>query len=108
MKTVSYVSMLALLVTAIAAVPARPASAQQQPHDHAQPADEKGAMGKGEMMKKMMDSKTTARIDALMVQIKNATGEARATAMAEVIALLVEERAAMGERCAAMMAAMKK
>jgi hypothetical protein len=48
----------------------------------------------------------TERINALMAQVKNGTGDARVTAMADVLAVLLEERTAMHEHCAAMMANM--
>jgi hypothetical protein len=43
------------------------------------------------------------RLAALMTRMKEATGEAKVTAMADVIAALVEQRAAMEAHCAMMM-----
>ena len=66
-------------------------------------------MGAG-MMDEMAAKKkaNTERIAALMAQVKSSTGEAKVAAMADVINVLLEERAAMGEHCATMMSMMKK
>ena len=62
------------------------------------------------MMDEMAAKKkaNTDRITALMAQVKSATGDAKVAAMADVIAVLLEERAAMREHCATMMSMMKK
>ena len=64
----------------------------------------------GKMMEQMAAKKkaNTERITVLMAQVKSATGDAKVAAMADVIAVLLEERTAMQEHCAAMMAMMKK
>ena len=54
------------------------------------------------------ESQYRARITSLMAQVKSASGDAKVTAMADVIAVLLEERAAMQEHCASMMSMMKK
>ena len=66
-------------------------------------------MGTG-MMDEMAAKKkaNTERIAALMAQVKSSTGDAKVAAMADVINVLLEERAAMGEHCATMMSMMKK
>ena len=66
-------------------------------------------MGAG-MMDEMAAKKkaNTERIAALMAQVKSSTGEAKVAAMADVINVLLEERAAMGEHCATKMSMMKK
>src|SRR5262245_41741512 len=45
----------------------------------------------------------TARLETLMAQINNSSGETRVAAMSQVIAILLEERAGMIERCHTMM-----
>ena len=66
-------------------------------------------MGAG-MMDEMAAKKkaNTERIAALMAQVKSSTGDVKVAAMADVINVLLEERAAMGEHCATMMSMMKK
>src|SRR5688572_25860734 len=99
---------------------ASPGRAQTPAHQHGAqvqtqpPAEQmKGQMAgdqkMAEMKKKMMAEKMAAkeaaadRLAALMTRMKEATGEAKVTAMADVIAALVEQRAAMEEHCAMMM-----
>ena len=71
-------------------------------------------MGEMKMDPKMMEEMAakkkanTERITALMAEVKSATGEAKVAAMADVIAVLLEERTAMQEHCAAMMKMMNK
>jgi hypothetical protein len=115
MKKLSFAGMLAVLVAILLFVPASTAFAQATQHEHAQPAQKGGMkmdqmkMGEmkmdGKMMEEMAAKKkaNTERITALMATVKSATGEAKVTAMADVIAVLLEERAAMQEHCAAMM-----
>ena len=50
----------------------------------------------------------TDRINALMARMNASRGDEKAAAMADVIAILVEERAAMQEHCAAMHGKMDK
>ena len=115
MRKPSFASMCIVLVAMLLFVPASSALAQAAQHDHEQQA-RKGGMMMGEMKMdaKMLDEMAakkkanTARITSLMAQVKSSTGEAKIAAMADVIAVLVEERAAMGEHCAAMMAMLKK
>ena len=115
MRKPSFASMCVVLAAMLVFVPPSSAFAQAAQHDHEQQA-QKGGMKMSEMKmdSKMMDEMAakkkanTARITSLMAQVKSSTGEAKAAAMAEVIAVLVEERAAMGEHCASMMAMMKK
>jgi hypothetical protein len=121
MKKLSFAGMLAVLLAMLLVVPAPTAFAQAGQHDHAQPAAQKGGMKMdqmkmgemkmdGKMMEEMAAKKkaNTARITGLMATVKTATGEAKVAAMADVMAVLLEERAAMQEHCAAMMAMMKK
>ena len=62
------------------------------------------------MMEEMAAKKNanTARLTALMATVKSASGDAKVAAMADVIGILLEERTAMREHCAAMMAMSKK
>jgi hypothetical protein len=120
MKKLSFAGLLGVLVVMLLFVPASSALAQAPQHDHAQQAAQKGGMKMdqtkmGEMkMGAMMDEMAakkkanTERITALMATVKSATGEAKVAAMADVIAVMLDERAAMQEHCAAMMAGMKK
>lgn len=115
MRKPSFASMCVVLAVMLVFVPRSSAFAQAAQHDHEQQA-QKGEMKMSgmKMDSKMMDEMAakkhanTARITSLMAQVKNSTGEAKVAAMAEVIAVLVEERAAMGDHCASMMAMMKK
>jgi hypothetical protein len=94
------------------------ARAQGEPstHDHAavaQPMMKMKAM-KGQMPMSSMDElaarkkANTERIAALMARLNEAQGENRVAVMAEVLGILVEERAAMQQHCAEMHAMMKK
>jgi mannitol-specific phosphotransferase system IIBC component len=119
MKNLSLARVLAILVAMLIFVPASSALAQANQHDHQQQAQTGGKkmdqMKMGEMkmdhgMMEQMAAKqqaNTERINALMVQVKNGTGDAKVAAMADVLAVLLEERGAMHEHCAAMMAMMK-
>ena len=116
MKNLSFAGMLAVLVSTLLTVPASNASAQAAEHDHAQAAAQKGGMqmdqmkmGDMKMMEEMAAKKkaNTERITALMATVKSATGEAKVAAMADVMGVLLEERATMQEHCAAMMNMMK-
>jgi hypothetical protein len=65
-----------------------------------------GEMKMGVRMMEQMEAKhkaNTERIAALMAQVKSAMGDAKTAALAEVITVLLEERALMQEHCAAMM-----
>ena len=119
MNNLSFAGMLAVLVAMLLVVPASTAFAQADQHDHTQQAAQKGMkmdqmkMGEMKMDVKMMEEMAakkkanTERITNLMATVESATGEAKVSAMAGVMAVLLEERAAMQEHCAAMMAAMK-
>ncbi len=95
----------------------RGAAAQTTGHEqHQQPAQATDQMKMGHMsmpamnMDEMAAKKkaNTERITTLMAQVKTATGDAKVAAMAEVIAIMADERVAMQEHCAAMRAAMHK
>lgn len=115
MRKLSFASVLAVFIAMLLFVPASPALAQVTPHDHGQQAQKSGMkmdqmkMGEmkmdGTMMEEMAAKKkaNTGRITALMATVTSATGEARVAAMADVVGVLLEERAAMQEHCAAMM-----
>ena len=120
MKKLSFGSVSIVLVAMLVCVPASPALAQAAQHDHEQQAQKGGMkmdqmkMGEMKMDAKMMEEMAatkkanTERITALMATVKSATGEARVAAMADVMAVLLEERAAMQEHCATMMKMMHK
>jgi hypothetical protein len=120
MKKLSFARVFIVLVAMLVFVPASPVFAQAAQHDHEQQAPKGGMkmdgmkMGEMKMDPKMMDEMAakkkanTERITALMVQVKSTSGDAKVTAMADVIGVLLEERAAMQEHCAAMMKMMKK
>ena len=120
MRKLSFAGVLAILFAVLLLVPASSALAQADLHEHEQQA-QKGSMKMdqmkmgemkmdGKMMEQMAAKKraNTERITALMAQVRSATGDAKVTAMADVVAVLLEERAAMQEHCAAMMAMMKE
>ena len=120
MKKLSFASVFIVLVAMLVCVPASPALAQAAQHDHEQQA-QKGRMkmdpmkmGDMKMDAKMMEDMAakkkanTERLTALMATVKSATGEAKVAAMADVIAVLLEERTAMQEHCATMMKMMNK
>jgi hypothetical protein len=60
----------------------------------------------GDMMEKKKAN--TERLNALMAQVNSSSGDAKVTAMANVIAVLLEERTAMLDHCAVACAMMKK
>jgi len=107
---------LALLVSG----PAIAGAPQQDQHNHeaqAQQSDQKkmGQMKIGDMkmqanMEEMAAKKkaNTERIAALMARIQTAGGNEKVAAMGDVIAILVDERAAMQEHCAAMCGTLHK
>jgi hypothetical protein len=119
MRKLSFAGMLAVLVAMLLLVPASAALAQANQHEHDQQAQKGGMkmdqmkMGEMKMDATMMEEMAakkkanTERITKLMATVTSATGEAKVAAMVDVIAVLLEERAAMQEHCAAMMAAMK-
>jgi hypothetical protein len=83
----------------------------QDPHDHGaqtqqggQPGTKMGDMKMHQAMQEMMAKRkaNTERIDALMARIRTASGDEKVAAMADVIAILVDERAAMETHCAEM------
>ena len=112
---------LAFIAFAILAAAPGVARAQAEPsgqHDHAA-AQQQNQMNKMKPMKGQMTMPSmeqlaarkkanTERIAALMAIVKDARGDDRTAAMADVISILVEERAAMQEHCAEMHAMMAK
>ena len=114
MKKLTLACVSTVLAAMLGVVPASPVFAQDAQHEHAQQAQQ-GAVAGGmkmdaTMMAEMAAKKkaNTERIAALMAQVKSSTGDAKVAAMADVIDVLLEERAAMGEHCATMMSMMKK
>ena len=120
MRKPSFATLPVLLAATLILLPASSAFAQAAQHDHQQQAQQgaskmdemkMGGMKMGPAMMEEMAAKkraNTERINALIAAVKNASGDAKVAAMADVIAILVDERAAMQEHCAAMMSAMKK
>ena len=103
------------VIFALLVLPPGAVFAQSPQHDHEQQAQQGGMkMGEMKMDATMMDEMAakkranTDRITALMTQVKNSTGDAKVSAMAEIIGALLEERTAMREHCASMMSMMKK
>jgi hypothetical protein len=121
MRKPSFVSGL-ILVAMLMLGSASSVLAQAAQHDHGQQAQATNEgmkmgemkMGHEKMAAKMMaemaakKKANTDRITTLMAQVKSASGDAKVAAMADVLAVLLEERTAMGEHCATMMSAMKK
>lgn len=119
MRKLSIANLFVVLL-ALVFVPESSALAQAVQHDHEQQVQKDSMkmdgmkMGDMKMNPKMMEEMAakkkanTARITSLMAQVKSSTGDAKVAAMADVIAVLLEERAAMGEHCASMMSMMKK
>ena len=112
MNKLSRTAISTVVAAMIALIPASPALAQAVAHEHQQ-ADKSGKqMQEMKMspphMEEMAAKKkaNTARITSLMAQAQTATGDAKVAALVDVIAVLVEERAAMQEHCASMMSAM--
>jgi hypothetical protein len=120
MKELSLAGVFIVLAAMLVFVPASPALAQAAQHDHEQQAQKDGMkmggmkMGEMKMDPKVMEEMAakkkanTARITALMGQVKSTSGDAKVAAMADVIGVLLEERTAMQEHCAAMMKMMNK
>jgi hypothetical protein len=120
MKKLSFASVFIVLVAMLVSVPVSPALAQAAQHDHEQQAQKGGMkmdgmkMGEMKMDPKMMEEMAakkkanTERITVLMAQVKSTSGDAKVAAMADVIGVLLEERTAMQEHCAAMMKMMNK
>ena len=110
--TITFVS--TVLATMLGVASASPVLAQAAQHDHTQQAQQGAAAGGMKMGAGMMDEMAakkkanTERIAALMAQVRSSSGEGKVAAMADVINVLLEERAAMGEHCAIMMSMMKK
>ena len=115
MKKLSLAGVSTVLVAALVLTPTSSAFAQAAQHDHEQQAQQggmkMGGMKMGEMKMDEMAAKkkaNTDRITALMTQVKHSTGDAKVSAMAEIIGVLLEERTAMQEHCASMMSMMNK
>jgi hypothetical protein len=118
MTNPSHIFRTLMLVAAFSLVVApRGAPAQTTGHEQHQPpaqAPHQMKMGHMSMPAMNMDEMAakkkanTERIAILMAQVKTATGDAKVAAMAEVIAIMADERIAMQEHCAAMHAAMHK
>ena len=119
MKKLSLAGVSVVFVAMLVTLPASSVFAQAAQHDHGQQAqaqDQKQGMKMGEMkmdakmMAEMAAKKkaNTDRITSLMAQVKSASGDAKVAALADVVAVLLEERTAMSEHCASMMSAMKK
>ena len=117
MKKLSLAGVSVVFVAMLVTMPASSVLAQAAQHDHAQQAqDQKQGMKMDEMkmdakmMAEMAAKKkaNTDRITSLMAQVKSASGDAKVAALADVVAVLLEERTAMSEHCASMMATMKK
>lgn len=109
-----------ILIAALAVASAAPLAAQTNQHEHGQQSGNAGAkpdqdtkpdqmkMGEMKMHAAMMDmaakkNANSEKLAALMATVKSASGDAKVAAMADVIAVLLEERTAMQEQCAAMM-----
>ena len=121
MKKHSVAALSVVFAATLVLLPPSSALAQaDHQHDHQQQA-QKGAtkmdgmkmhemkMNPGTMEEMAAKKKAnTDRITALMAQVRSATGDAKVAAMADLVGVLVEERADMQAHCAAMMAAMKK
>jgi hypothetical protein len=117
MKKLSTVGVLALLIGVPVFVPASGALAAPQQQQHEQEAQvvqgdmkmdgmKMAGMQMGDMMQKKKAN--TERLNALMAQVNRSTGDAKVTAMANVIAVLLEERTAMQDHCATACSMMKK
>ena len=118
MKTLSQITRTLLLAGAFGLLGA-PGSAIEQAtgdaqHNHEAQAQQGHQMKMGHMPMQGMDEMAakkkanTERIAALMAQVKTATSDAKVAALAEVGAIMAEERVAMQKHCAAMHAAMHK
>ena len=98
----------------LVSIPAVAAAPQQDQHNHQAPAQQGGQPAMGQMkmdqmkMGQMKMQGNTERLNALMARVRSTTGDERTSAMADVIAILLEERAAMQEHCAAMCGKMQK
>ena len=117
MKKLSLAGASTILGAMLVTMPASSVFAQAAPHDHGQQAQpQKEGMKMGDMkmdatmMAEMAAKKkaNTDRITSLMAQVKSASGDAKVAALADVVAVLLEERTAMSEHCASMMSTMKK
>jgi Family of unknown function (DUF6064) len=118
MRKRSVAGVLAFLIVVPVFVPASTAFASPDQHQHEQQAAaapgggakmgemKMAGMQMGEMMQK--NKANTERLNALMARVKSSSGDAKVTAMADVIAVLLEERAAMQEHCATACSMMKK
>lgn len=110
MRKLSFARVLVVLVSTLLFISAPRVLAQASQHDHETSAQSGGMkMDHTKMDGKMMEEMTakhranTERITALMAKVKTASGDARVMALADAVAVLLEERAAMGDRCALMM-----
>ena len=112
-RTLTLVAVFGLMVAPRGAIAQ---TAGHEEHNNQAQAQQGHPMKRGHMpmqgmsMDEMAAKKkaNTERIAALMAQVKTATGDAKIAAMAEVIAVMADERVAMQEHCAAMHAAMHK
>jgi len=117
-RKLSLVGVLAILIGVSVFVPVSAALAGPEQHQHEQqaPNAQGGGMKMAEMkmavmqMGDMMEKKkaNTERLNILMAQVNSSSGDAKVTAMANVIAVLLEERAAMQDHCAMACSMMKK
>jgi hypothetical protein len=116
MKVFAQISAIAVL-----AILGSVSMAGEPQHQHGTPAPARQAsqMKSGDMtmphmdaahMQQLVEKKraNTERLNTLMTQMKDATGETKAAVMSDIIGILVEERAAMADECAAMHAMMGK
>ena len=113
MRVITRFGALAIAASLAAFMPASAVLAAPGQHEHGQqtePAQGSGMKMGGMQMGDMAAKKkaNAERIATLMATVKSASGEAKVTAMADVIAILLEERTAMQEHCATACAMMKK
>jgi mannitol-specific phosphotransferase system IIBC component len=115
MRKLSFASLFVIVVAMLVLLPTASVFAQAAQHDHEQQSQKAGMkMGEMKMDSKMMEEMAakqkanSERINALMASVKSATGDAKVAAMADILGILLDERSAMQEHCAAMMSMMKK
>jgi hypothetical protein len=116
MKVFTQISAIAMLAI-LGSVPT--AGEPQHQHGTPAPAQQTGQMKPGQMNMPQMDAAhmqqmaakknaNTERLNTLMTQLEDTTGEKKVAVMSDIIGILVEERAAMAEQCSAMHAMMGK
>jgi hypothetical protein len=117
-RTSIALSVIAALTVFVQATVTLANQAAQPDHQQPAPVEERGMkmdqmkMGpkmdgmKGDMM--ALRNANSERLNTLMADVKNSTGEAKIAAMAEIIGILLTERTAMQEHCAAACSMMKK